>query len=174
MMGVVAGMVALSSLARGGSAVSWEATLSRRAFDGVMRATESSHALFGRKAAALAALHAVGRECSVEGWDGDGAVGVSPLALQRAADVIRAMPDGLVLPEFAAEPDGAVSLEWAVARHRRFMMSVGEGDRIAFAWVDGTDRGHGVARFDGFTIPSRVLGALESIVLHDGATFRFA
>lgn len=174
MIGMMAGMVALSPIARGESAVSHEAMLSRQAVTKVVQSSESSHALFGRKAAALASLHEMARECSVEGWDGNAGLGISPVALEHAKDVIRAMPNGLRLPEFAPEPDGSVSLEWAVSRHRRLMMSVGEGDRLAYAWVDGTDRGHAVARSDGFTIPHRILAALESILSHDGATFRAA
>ena len=174
MIGMVAGMLVAAPLARMGSAVSPEATISKQAMSNLARAAESSLSLFGRKSAALASLHEMGEECAVGGWDGDGAAGVSPVALAQARNVIRAMPDGLPLPEFAPEPDGSVSLEWTVSRHRRFLVSVGEGDRLAYAWVNGINRGHAVARFDGGTIPSHILRTLESIVSHDGATVRVA
>lgn len=174
MIGIMAGMLVAAPLARFGSAVSREATVSKQAVAELVRSTESSHALFGKKAAALASLHEMAMECAADGWDGEGSAGVSAVALAHAKSVIRAMPEGLPLPEFAPEPDGSVSLEWAVSRHRRLMVSVGEADRLAYAWVNGINRGHAVAWFDGFTVPSHILKTLESIVSHDSATVRSA
>lgn len=173
-IGVVAGMVALSPLARGGTAVSREAVESREAMAAVRRATESSQALFGEKSAAIASLHEMASECAAEDWDGDGACGISPIAVSNAVDFLRALPAGLRLPDCSAEPDGSVSFEWAPSRHRRFMVSVGEGDRLAYAWVDGTDRGHAVARFDGCHIPDRILQGLESLLTHERTSVRAA
>jgi hypothetical protein len=173
-IGVVAGMIALAPLVRGGTAVSEEAEVSRQKIAALVRSTESSQALFGEKAAAITNLREMASECAQEDWDGQGSLGMSPAAVAQAIDFVRAFPDGLPLPEFAPEPDGSVSLEWLVSRHRRFMVSAGERERLAFAWVDGTDRGHGVARFDGCSIPERILKGLESILPHERTSVRTA
>lgn len=173
-IGVVVGMVALSPLARGGSAVSREALASQTAIASVVRATESSQVLFGEKAAAIAAVRTMAAECADVGWDGEEARGISPVALAHAVDFLRALPASLPLPEYAPEPDGSVSFEWAVSRHQRFMVSIGERARLAYAWVDGTDRGHAVARFDGFNIPDRILQGLEALLIHERTAVRTA
>lgn len=67
------------------------------------------------------------------------------------------------MPGLAADPDGAVSLDWIVSRPRMFSVSCGPSGRLAYSWLDGTDRGHAVADFDGWTIPQRILHGIRSI-----------
>jgi hypothetical protein len=72
------------------------------------------------------------------------------------------------MPENAVDPDGAIALDWIVSRHRMLSLSVaGDSDRIAYAWVDGTNKGHAVDRFDGAAVPLRLLQAI--LALTDGA-----
>lgn len=75
-----------------------------------------------------------------------------------------ALPDRCPLPEITLEPDGAISLDWIQSRDRLFSVSVGQSSRLAFAWVDGVDSGHGVECFDGRNIPLRILQGIEAIV----------
>jgi hypothetical protein len=77
---------------------------------------------------------------------------------------VRALPDGIPLPEFAPEPDGSISLDWILSRNRLFSVSIGHSSRLAFAWLDGADNGHGVARFDGQNVPPRVLEGIKCII----------
>lgn len=84
-----------------------------------------------------------------DGWDGEGAQGVDPSAARRAEDLIRGLPEGFPLPEIAVEPDGEISLDWIESRDRLFSLSVGSSDRMAFAWIDGLESGHGVVRVRG-------------------------
>ncbi len=155
------GYHALHEFSRSGSAVSSEADAVRRATATVAIAAERSQALFGRKALAVEQLLALESECAEEGWDGHDAVPINPLAVLKAQRFLRALPDRMPLPEFAAEPDGSISLDWMPSRHRLFSVSIGPGDRLAFAWLDGTDSGHGVAFFDGQTVPQPVLVGIE-------------
>ena len=68
------------------------------------------------------------------------------------------------MPEIAVDPDGAVSLDWVPSRNRMLSISIsGEHDRLAYAWIDGADRGSAVSRFDGGTIPQRLLQAIASV-----------
>jgi len=38
---------------------------------------------------------------------------------------------------------------------------MGPNDRLAYAWLDGTDKGHAVARFDGERVPDRILEGIK-------------
>ena len=68
------------------------------------------------------------------------------------------------MPEVAVDPDGAVSLDWIPSRHRMLSVSFeGSSDRLAYAWVDGTDHGSAVTRFDGRTAPNRLLQAIAAV-----------
>jgi hypothetical protein len=151
-------------LVSGSSAVSAEARAVRKAATEVAESTERSMALFGEKAAALSQLAAVATECAKDGWDGEGAIGLDPIAVRSAARFVRALPEDLPLPEFTPDPDGSISLDWIQSRNRLLSLSIGGIGRLAYAWLDGADKGHGVAGFNGRNVPPRVLDAIESIV----------
>lgn len=168
------GYAAAQGFARGNSAVSSEAGLVRDAVGAVVELTERSQALFGDKAAAISELRVLANECAESGWDGNDASVMNPLAVLIAENFIRALPDGAPLPEFAAEPDGSVSLDWIQSRNRLFSVSVGPNQRLAYAWLDGADKGHGVARFDGDRIPPRIAEGISAIINNGNATLRAA
>jgi len=158
------GFAALHSLAREGSAVSTEAQTLRQAASDVVDRVERSEALFGSKGAAISQIWALANDHAEPDWDGNGAYPIHRLAVFKATAFIRALPDDLPLPEFAPEPDGSISLDWIVSRNRLFSMSVGTNDRLAYAWLDGADKGHAVARFDGVRVPTRILSGIEGIM----------
>jgi len=148
---------------RENNAVSREALTVSENISAARAAREYSQALFGVKDAALSQLAQLAEECREEDWDGSGASAADEQALLLAASFIRALPDDLPLPEFATEPDGAISLDWIQGRSRIFSVSVGAGSRLAYAWIDGTDRGYGVVGFGGQRIPARLLHDLSLI-----------
>ncbi len=168
------GILLLSGYTRSGSAVSREAADVASAAAAIVAASERSEALFGRKAALLAALTQVADECALPGWDGEDALAVTPEALQRATEFIRAMPEGMTLPEISAAPDGSIVFDWALSKHRLFALSIGQTNRLAYAWLDGTDKGHGVTRFDGVTLPSRVFTGVQATLSHGTTPLRAA
>jgi hypothetical protein len=168
----LAGHAALNAYARGGSAFSSEARAAQKAATDVVESAERSQVLFGEKAAALSQLWALVADCGEANWDGAGASPIDERAAQNAGDVVRALPADIPMPEFAPEPDGAVSLDWIESRSRFFSVSVGDGSRLAYAWLDGSDRGHGVARFDGEKIPMRVLEGIRGIMSYGNTAVR--
>jgi hypothetical protein len=163
----LSGHLALQALAGGGSAISSEANAVNKAATEVTESAEQSLALFGKKAAALSQLSALATECAALGWDGGDATAIDPAAELVAMRFLRALPDNMPLPEFAPEPDGSISLDWIQSRDRLLSLSIGSSNRLAYAWLDGTDRGHAVARFDGRNIPLHILKAIKDVVGQD-------
>jgi hypothetical protein len=113
---------------------------------------------------AIANLWALATECGETGWDGSNAVAIDRNAVLNAQKFAHALPAGFPVPEFAAEPDGSVSLDWIESRNRIFSISVNAGSQLAYAWLDGNNRGHGVVQFDGERIPVRVLEGIRGIL----------
>jgi hypothetical protein len=156
--------------AYGSSAISSEARAVRDAVIAVVKSSERSQFLFGQKSVAISQIMALADECAEAGWDGDEAAPIAWEAPNTAVEFIRAMPDHLPLPEFAPEPDGSISLDWIRSRNRLFSLSIGSTHRLAYAWLDGSDKGHGVARFDGERIPLRIIEDIIRIMNHGNAT----
>lgn len=173
-LSICIGYAALYAYGRSESAVSDEAKSAVRAASAVIRDTEVSQVLFGAKSSALSELRKMVDECADDNWDGNDALGISVPAYWNAENLIRALPDDFPLPEFAPEPDGSISIDWIRSRYRIFSLSVGDGNRLSYAWLDGSDRGHGVAQFDGTALPSRILLELQSFVNYGKSTIRTA
>jgi hypothetical protein len=165
---------ALDIYSQQGSAVSLEAVSVGHAASMQVRAAESSVALFGGLSAAISSLRELADDCARDDWDGDGAVALEPAAVANAERFLRALPEGIAMPECSPEPDGSVSFDWAESRCRLFSVSVSSSNRLAFAWLDGSDKGHGVSRFDGRAVPERVLIGLRLILPEAHAPVRAA
>ena len=165
-IGLQLGVAALYALSRPGSAVSSEAQAVQACAGAIFNRVERSDALFGGKAAAISKLWGLTRSHVEAGWDGDEAAPVDLRAIVRAAAFIRALPDDFEMPEVGVDPDGAVALDWMVSRHRMLSIGVaGNSDRLAYAWLDGTDRGNAVAKFDRDTVPIRLMQAMLALTV---------
>lgn len=145
------------------SAVSGEAKAVERDTREVDHTLEHSEALFRIKKEAISELRSIALECGVENWDDEGANPIEPWAVRTAERFIRVLPEGIPMPEVTPEPDGSIGLDWSVSSSRVFSVSFGSGLRLACAWLDGTDRGHAVTRFDGETIPHLILGGVRAL-----------
>lgn len=171
-VGIGLGYASLYPYAYDSSAISSEARAVRKAVSTVVESAERSQVLFGEKSIAISQLVSLAKECAEAGWDGNEAAPLSQAASHTAEKFIRALPDGMPLPEFAPEPDGSISLDWICSRSRLFSLSVGSTNRLAYAWLDGSDKGHGVARFDGERIPPRIIEGILGIMNHGHTTLR--
>jgi hypothetical protein len=120
----------------------------------------------------IAGLWALATECGETGWDGSNAVAINRNAVFNAQKFVRALPAGFPVPEFAAEPDGSVTLDWIESRNRIFSISISAGSKLACAWLDGSESGHGVAQFDGEKIPVRVLEGIRGILNNGNTAFK--
>ena len=164
---MMAGYTAAVALSRPRSAVSAEAESVRLNASIVVEQVHRSVALFGPKAALISTLAALGEECREPNWDGYGAEPASLRSLHRAEDLIASLPDDVPLPECSIEPDGCVSLDWMPAPYRTLTVSVGATDRLPYAWVDGTDRGHAVAKLVDGQLPPRILAEIRRFTSHE-------
>ena len=116
------------------------------------------------KREAVARLNDLARECgSAETAEG-GAGTVSHKAVSVAERIVRALPNGVPMPEFAAEPDGSISLDWIASRTRMLSVSVGIDGDLPYAWLNGPEHGHAVAAFDGHSLPGAVLREIGGIM----------
>jgi len=164
-VGLCVGYAALHVLSRSSSAVSREAKQVQQAATALVASAELSQALFGDKVATISHLRSIASECPDAGWNGTDSFGIDPMAVQMAETFVRALPDGFPLPELAPESDGSIALDWIQSRNRMFSLSIGANNRLAYAWIDGTDKGHGVASFDGKSIPQRVLEGISAVMI---------
>ena len=167
------GYTSLLTPAQQHSAVSEEIRVIREKALGLSKHVESSRALFGPKEDALDRLYELAAECAEADWDGYGAEAVSQNAVERSAHFIRRLPEGLPLPEISVEPDGEIALDWSPTPTQTFSVSIGPADRMACAWVNGTEHGHVVAYSNNGEIPSRILQEIQRITDND-STFRVA
>ncbi len=146
------------------TAMSEEAMYLKRVEHDAVNSAERSQALFGDKAEAIQQLAELYLECSTADWDGYDASPIPLAARDCAVAIIRTLPNQIPIPEFSAEPDGFISLDWIVSRNNVFSLSVGSTDRLSYAWLDGAEQGYAVAVFDGEEIPQRILEGIKGIV----------
>lgn len=146
--------------------ISFEAGVLRKAAREMQNSAEQSQALFGKKSSTISEIQELAEECSSAGWDGYDGCPVSSRTANLANDFIRALSSGLPLPDISAEPDGEIALEWIASRSKVFSISLGETNRISYAWIDGGDHGHAVAIFDGQKVPRKIVEGIQGAVGH--------
>lgn len=172
---VAAGYASLHGYTQwGNSATSVEAKTARSVARKIVSSSERSQVLFGQTANAISELLELAAECARDDWDDEGSLAVSATAIGNAISFLRALPKDIPIPEFSVEPDGNLSLDWIDSKSRLLSLSVGESNRLAFAWLDGSDKGHSVVRFDGVQIPPRLISAITDIVGNASPSFRAA
>ncbi len=160
---VATGFIPLGGYATAQSGVSDEAVLLSDNFARLYAHQESAESLFGDKSQLISDLRAIAVDCAQADWDGYGAKPVSHTVLLRAEAFIRALPTSISAPEISAEPDGQISFDWLPSRTRTFTLSVNTGNRLAYAWIDGANRGNAAEVFERGSLPTRLLNELQHV-----------
>jgi hypothetical protein len=141
--------VALRAFGKMSAALSAEAENVSARVEAVCISLEGITAYTNSRAAVIADLDTQIVEMLSAEEDGGDMPIVSFNSYWNAKEFLVLLPANIPDPEVAIEPgDGAISLEWHFGYRRVFAVSVGQGRRIAFAGINGTDRVHGVAEFD--------------------------
>lgn len=113
-------------------------------------------------------LSSIYADCQMANWDGNGADPIGIDTINQTKLLLDAIPQGVMAPELAPEPDGRVSLDWLVARNRILSISLGSGSTIPFAYSNGLSRGHGVTEFSQGRFPRDLFELLRLIGAVDG------
>ena len=141
---------------------------------GLFKHVESSRALFGPKEDALDRLYELAAECTEADWDGYGAEAVSQSAVVRSKRTLFVGCRRIYRCRKSPwSQDGEIALDWSPTPTQTFSVSIGPADRMACAWVNGTEHGHVVAYSNNGEIPSRILQEIQRITDND-STFRVA
>lgn len=125
-----------------------------------MSTAEQQYSRPSTKSQLVETLNEIGEECADADWDGYGAKAVSGDVILRAKEFVHALPSSIPAPEISAEADGQISFDWLPSRTRTFTVSVGAGDRLAYAWIDGASRGKGTETIKKEALPPRLLNPL--------------
>ncbi len=152
-----------------GSAVSEAASWVQKLISIVAHSNESAQSLAGHEVEFQARLRAA-LDALVTDED---QYPVTTAAVCIASRFVRVLPANLPLPEVAIDPDGAISLDWILSRTRVFSVSVDDSGRLAYAWMSGSDRGHGVVRFEN-SIPTSLLAQITELIDDDKTAVRAA
>ena len=119
----------------------------RDSLGNVLRDLCRSESLGSARWQTLAAIDEVGRECSIENWDGYGAQPVKADVLREARRFARALPPDFPLPNVGADPDGEISFDWDFGPRRVFSVSISGAGRLSYAGLFDQDRIHGTESF---------------------------
>lgn len=166
---LIAGTSMVIGAARPRTAVSREAEQVVSHASKLTQHVKESWIYFGPKSQWISDFREAMQDCLEENWDGYGAEPVSASVVQKVIDLIASLPEGIALPEACCEPDGEIALDWAPMPQRTISVSVGESDRLAYAWMDGSDRGHAVAKLSGGNLSGRVLDEIRRITAHESS-----
>lgn len=112
----------------------------------------------------LDALIEVYTECSVEDWDGMGALPVSKGALSDAVKLIYLLPSNMTfpMPTITAMPNGEIALEWYRGSRAIFVVSVSGNSEIIYAGLYGPNKKHGIEYF-GSSLPPEIISNLRRL-----------
>jgi hypothetical protein len=95
-------------------------------------------------------------ECSVPGWDGQGASPVAADTIDETARVLHSLPLGVARPTIGVEPDGHITLEWYSAPRQVLSVSVSPEAELHYSALLGSSRRFGTEPFLG-QLPSSIL-----------------
>lgn len=124
----------------------------------------TSEACRQRVEQASSRLEELEREASAGGWDGHGAPGINPEALEAGRAFFELLPAAIPLPDISADSDGNVALDWDFGWRRGLAVSIAPYRRVHFAGTDGSRDFHGTDWFDDSGIPATLANAFSLLL----------
>ena len=116
-------------------------------------------------------LDDIANECKQKDWDGYGATPVHIDTIATVAEFMRLLPANVTMPEFCAEPDGAISIDWFLDNSNMLSLSIGGSHtphNIAFVWkLKGGHLLCGSKEFNGKEIPPTILQLIQDKTTND-------
>jgi hypothetical protein len=124
-------------------------------------------------------------DCCKPNWNGNDEKPVTSDVIDNVKKFLRLLPPGFWRPEVCPNPDGDVSMDWLNDKDHMLSISIGAGNKLAYAWLvfDGAKdakkdsegketarngvvfkkTGHGVITFNGLCIPQEVYQLIQKI-----------
>lgn len=110
----------------------------------------------------LEALENIYQECSIDNWDGYGAVSINIHSYNNARKLIETLPINIPIPEATIDPGGNIAFEWYQSPSKIFTICLEGYNKIIFAGIFGDKRIHGTEDFVG-NIPDLILYNIKRV-----------
>ena len=101
-------------------------------------------------------------DCRDGNWDGYEALPVTDDTFLRAQAFLEQVLPQFSAPTASATPSGNLVFEWFASPKRRFLVSIGADERIAFAGIFGSHPIHGTTVFTG-DVPPEIVHHLKHL-----------
>ncbi|MFN7309743.1 MAG: hypothetical protein ACK5T0_00030 [Vampirovibrionales bacterium] len=99
-------------------------------------------------------LEEVKKSCSMENWDGYGALPLNKTSVFLAERFIKSRPSDLPYPKLCPEPDGDLGMDWTINQHQ-LALSIDEKGLLSYAYIHPHNgRSRGSMKYDGLRIPN--------------------
>lgn len=102
-------------------------------------------------------------ERRIADWDGDEAMPVTRFSFDLARKFVEAVPKGMPMPGVSTCSDGSIEFDWMPSRGRAIGVGIHNSNRLSIAWLNGSDRGHGVLEFKGEVLPKELIQLIRSV-----------
>jgi len=93
-------------------------------------------------------LMEISKECSLNNWDGYGALAVNQATVFQAHRFLRALPTVVPAPDIMAEPSGEVAFEWYLGPRWVLAISIDNRGELTYAGLFGSNEVHGTEYFE--------------------------
>ena len=124
----------------------------------------STKSVTGERSQLIQEFNEMLHECSIEDWDGYGALPLTLQAVKEAARFIDLLPIEVPDPDTAALPNGDVGFQWTFGRDRILTISFSGGNILLYASILGSpDRTKNGSEIFDDCIPKEVFEAIAEI-----------
>jgi hypothetical protein len=119
---------------------------SNEAFDTLLSANRrqvTSYSALDWLPSIKARFEEIKKECSIQNWDGENALPISPQVISMTDIVVRSfyskMPRNIPAPDIIPENDGEICLSWDINESKNFSISLGKHGKMNYAGQFGKE-----------------------------------